>query len=88
MVLNDVLLKAIGKFVPLKIFVEPKFPCWVAGDLKSLIYKKNKAYLIIYKQSKQLSDYLLFSELRAKCKFRFKFYFKSHIKETETYNFT
>ncbi|KAF0761231.1 Reverse transcriptase domain-containing protein [Aphis craccivora] len=81
-VFNDALLKAIGKFVPLKTFVEPKFLRWISGDLKNLILKKKHAHKK-YKQTKQLPDYLLFSELRAKCKFRSRTDYRSHLKVTE-----
>lgn len=37
---NKTLLKCIDQFVPLKVFIEPKFSFWVSPELKNLIINK------------------------------------------------
>lgn len=68
-VFNNVILNAINKLFPSKIFVSPKFPQWVSKELKTLIFKKKKAHAI-YKRFGFASYYNSLSKLRAKCKYK------------------
>ncbi|XP_060873849.1 uncharacterized protein LOC132947567 [Metopolophium dirhodum] len=81
-VFNDALLSSINKFVPIKVFSPSKFPKWTSTILKNLIITKKKAHAV-YKRSKSLSDYLVFSEYRAKCKRQSKVDYSAHIRHTE-----
>lgn len=79
---NDVLLNAIDKYVPLKVFSPSKFPRWTSHHLKSLIFDKKQAHKK-FKCTSSPKDYLVFSELRAKCKQRSNFDHCAYIKQTE-----
>lgn len=59
-----------------------KFPKWTSRSLKGLITNKKKAHAI-YKRTKSISDYLVFSEYRAKCKSQSKVDYSTHISRTE-----
>ncbi|KAF0701871.1 Reverse transcriptase domain-containing protein, partial [Aphis craccivora] len=81
-VFNDALLSSINKFVPIKGFSPSKFPKWTSTILKNLIITKKKAHSV-YKRTKSISDYLVFSEYRAKCKRQSKVDYSAHIRHTE-----
>ncbi|KAL5233002.1 hypothetical protein ACI65C_000412 [Semiaphis heraclei] len=81
-VFNDALLSSIHKFVPIKVFSPSKFPKWTSTILKNLIITKKKAHAV-YKRTKSISDYLVFSEYRAKCKRQSKVDYSAHIRHTE-----
>ncbi|KAL5239520.1 hypothetical protein ACI65C_006930 [Semiaphis heraclei] len=81
-VFNDALLSTIHKFVPIKVFSPSKFPKWTSTILKNLIITKKKAHAV-YKRTKSISDYLVFSEYRAKCKRQSKVDYSAHIRHTE-----
>lgn len=81
-VFNDALLSSINKFVPIKVFSPSKFPKWTSTILKNLIITKKKAHAV-YKRTKSISDYLVFSEYRAKCKRQSEVDYSTHIRHTE-----
>lgn len=81
-VFNDVLLGSIEKFVPLKLSSLSKFLKWTSSTLKNLIIRKKKTH-VLYKRTKSISDYLVFSEYRVKCKRQSKVYHSPHISITE-----
>ena len=83
-VFNDALLSSVEKFIPKKIFRTPKFPLWVSSTLKCLINQKKYAHKI-FKLSNSASDYLLFSNLRAKCKRLSRTNYRSYICNTERF---
>lgn len=59
-----------------------KFPKWTSSTLKNLITNKKKVH-VIYKRTKSISDYLVFSEYRAKCKRQSKVDYSAHISRTK-----
>jgi hypothetical protein len=81
-VFNDALLSSINQFVPIKVFSPSKFPKWTSTIFKNLIITKKKAHAV-YKRTKSISDYLVFSEYRAKCKRQSKVDYSAHIRHTE-----
>jgi len=58
------------------------FPTWVSKDLKSFIYRKNKAH-VKFKSTFDPADYTAFSLLRAKCKYTSKKCHKEFVNQSE-----
>jgi hypothetical protein len=70
------------RFVPISRFYKSSFLAWVSKDLKSLIYRKNKAHAK-FKSTFDPADYTAFSLLRAKCKCICKKYHKEFVEQFE-----
>lgn len=81
-IFNDALLSFINKFVPNKVWSPSKFPKWTSSTLENLITNKKKAH-VIYKRTKSISGYLVFSEYKAKYKRQSKIDYSAHISRTE-----
>ncbi|KAL4113859.1 hypothetical protein QTP88_017420 [Uroleucon formosanum] len=76
--LQESILDAIQRFVPLKSFRRSTFPSWVSPVLKSLLFKKKSAHKK-FKITGSFHDYNLFSNLRSQCKALSKSCLKTHI---------
>ncbi|KAL4126382.1 hypothetical protein QTP88_010604 [Uroleucon formosanum] len=76
--LQESILDAIQRFVPLKSFRSSTFPSWVSPVLKSLLFKKKSAHKK-FKITGSFHDYNLFSNLRSQCKALSKSCLKTHI---------
>jgi Reverse transcriptase (RNA-dependent DNA polymerase) len=63
-----IIYEIIDIFVPKVIKRQSNYPLWYSKNLKDLIFKKKIAHKL-YKSTGLVSDYNIFSELRAKCKF-------------------
>ncbi|XP_022161878.1 uncharacterized protein LOC111027769, partial [Myzus persicae] len=79
---TDALHNSILRSVPISRFYKSSFPTWVSKDLKSLIYRKNKAHAK-FKCSFDPADYTAFSLLRAKCKYTSKKCNKEFVEKSE-----
>ncbi|CAI6364355.1 unnamed protein product [Macrosiphum euphorbiae] len=76
--LQDSILDAIQRFVPLKPFRRSTFPSWVSPVLKSLLFKKKSAHKK-FKKTGSFHDYNSFSNLRFQCKALSKSCLRTHI---------
>jgi len=77
------LLEALHSFIPQKtISTSHNFPYWFNKELKSLVWKKNKAHSI-YIKNKSKSNYENFSLLRAQYKSQSKIVFHDFIHRSE-----
>ncbi|KAL5245992.1 hypothetical protein ACI65C_013400 [Semiaphis heraclei] len=79
---TDSLHSSILRFVPLSHFYKSTFPSWVSKDLKTLVYRKNKAHAK-FKSTFDPADYRIFSLLRAKCKYMSKKCHKTFVEQSE-----
>jgi len=79
----SILYKSINNYVPMKFIYNTSYPVWYSKLLKSLIKDKKIAHLI-YKQSNNVSDYINFSRLRAKCKKQAKLDHKNYISKVQS----
>ena len=58
---------AIETYIPVRAVVRSIFPRWFCPGLKSLIRQKKRAHRI-FKRSGDFCDYIIFSNLRSRCK--------------------
>ena len=58
---------AIDAYIPIRAVARSSFPRWFSPGLKSLIRQKKRAHRV-FKRSCDYGDYLIFSNLRSKCK--------------------
>jgi hypothetical protein len=84
LVFQHALLEALHSFVPQKtISTSHNFPYWFNKELKTLVWKKNKAHSI-YIKNKSKSNYEKFSLLRARYKSQSKIVFHDFIHRSES----
>lgn len=81
--LYKILHDAINIFVPKKRLYINTYPIWYSNSLKSLLREKKISHLI-YKKFKNISDYISFSSLRAKCKRLAKSDYKNYINKVQS----
>lgn len=78
----SIMYEIIDIFVPKIVKRNLNYPSWFSKNLKDLIFKKKIAHKL-FKSSGLLSDYNIFSNLRAKCKFYSKIDYRNFINKTE-----
>lgn len=78
-----ILYKTIKNHVPMKRIYNNSYPVWYSNLLKSLLKDKKIAHLV-YKQSNNVSDYINFSCLRAKCKRQAKLDHQNYINKVQS----
>jgi len=76
--LQETLLDCIREHVPMRNFRNSTFPKWVSSNLKSLLFKKKQSHKL-YKTLGGHNRYLIFSRLRAQCKFESKRLYKNYL---------
>lgn len=82
-VFHDALIKVLTSFVPTKIINnDNKFPYWFNKELKTLVWKKNKAHSTCTKHRTKL-NYEKFSNLRSQYKSKSKLLFREFICRSE-----
>jgi len=75
--LQETLLDCIREHVPRRSFRNSTFPKWVSSNLKNLLFKKKHSHKL-YKTLGGQNRYLIFSRLRAQCKFESKRLYKNY----------
>ncbi|KAF0710204.1 Reverse transcriptase domain-containing protein [Aphis craccivora] len=76
--LQETLLDCIREHVPRRSFRNSTFPKWVSSNLKNLLFKKKHSHKL-YKALGGQNRYLIFSRLRAQCKFESKRLYKNYL---------
>jgi hypothetical protein len=77
-----ILHNSINIFVPKRRIINNTYPIWYSNSLK-LLLKEKKICHLVYKQFNNISDYITFSHLRAKCKRLAKSNYKNYINNVQ-----
>lgn len=78
----DALHQSILRYVPLRDYTHSHFPPWFTKDLKEILILKKKAHAQ-FKSTANISDYRVFSLLRARFKYESKKCMRSYIHRSE-----